>query len=166
MLDRAPVGCYVALGANLGDAAAALKAAVAHLTRLPECQLLGCSSLYRSPPFQTSGPDYVNAVAHLNTGLSAPQLLDALLAVERHFGRERSPTERYAPRTIDLDLLLYGSAQISSSQLTVPHPRLTERAFVVRPLAELNPAQAIPGLGTVSDWLPAVADQPIRRIEE
>jgi len=144
---REPVTAYVALGANLGDAAAALAQAARALGQLPLTQLRKASSLYRTAPLDTDsglevgapGNDYLNAVVQLQTGLSAPALLDTLQAIEAQAGRERP--YRNAPRTLDLDLLLYGSARIDSLRLTVPHPRMLQRAFVLVPLAEVAPAQ-------------------------
>jgi len=134
---RAPVTAFVGLGANLGDAVAALRQALAGLAALPGTRLVRSSRLWRSAPVDAGGPDYVNAVAQLETTLDAPLLLRALQSLEQAAGRERP--YRNAPRTLDLDLLLYGSARIASAALTVPHPRLRERAFVLLPLAELAP---------------------------
>ena len=134
---REPVRAFVALGANLGDAAGTVRAAIQSLGQLPGTRLCSSSSLYRTAPWQASGPDYINAVAELETGLSAPDLLVALQAVEARAGRERPYPN--APRTLDLDVLLYGSARIGSAWLTVPHPRMWERAFVVVPLADVAP---------------------------
>ncbi len=136
---RAPVLAYIGLGANLGEPLPALHAALAALAVVPQCQLLRHSALYGSAPIDSSGPDYVNAVAELSTTLTAPALLRALQQIEHDAGRERP--YRNAPRTLDLDLLLYGSATIQSRELTVPHPRMRERAFVLLPLAELIPDQ-------------------------
>lgn len=136
---RAPVLAYIGLGANLGEPVAALHAALAALAAVPQCQLLRHSALYGSAPIDSSGPDYVNAVAELSTTLSAPALLQALQKIEQAAGRERP--YRNAPRTLDLDVLLFGSASIHSAALMVPHPRMYERAFVLLPLAELLPEQ-------------------------
>lgn len=136
---RAPVLAYIGLGANLGEPVAALHAALAALAAVPQCQLLRYSALYGSAPIDSSGPDYVNAVAELSTTLTAPALLQALQQIEQAAGRERP--YRNAPRTLDLDVLLFGSASIHSAALTVPHPRMYERAFVLLPLAELLPKQ-------------------------
>jgi 2-amino-4-hydroxy-6-hydroxymethyldihydropteridine diphosphokinase len=134
---REPVITYIGLGANLGDAQAALHDAIAELRRLPSTLSLRTSRLWRSAPVDASGPDFVNAVAELRTTLSALELLRQLQAIESGAGRQRP--YRNAPRTLDLDLLLYGSARIASAALTVPHPRLRERAFVLHPLRELAP---------------------------
>ena len=135
MPPRPPVTAYVALGANLGDAAATLRAAFVALDELPHTHLLRYSRLWRSAPVDATGSDFINAAAALETRLTAPALLGALLALETRFGRQRP--YHHAPRTLDLDLLLYGGARIASPQLTVPHPRMWQRAFVLRPLAEI-----------------------------
>ena len=130
---------WIGLGANLGDRTAALRQAVQALTALPGTCVLRTSSLYRSAPVDAGGPDYLNAVAEIATTLDAHALLAALQAIEQAAGRERP--YRNAPRTLDLDLLLYGTQHIATPDLTVPHPRMFERAFVLRPLAELAPQQ-------------------------
>jgi 2-amino-4-hydroxy-6-hydroxymethyldihydropteridine diphosphokinase len=135
---REPVSAYVGLGANLGDAVAAVRAAIAKLDELPGTRLVRSSSLYRTAPHEASGPDFINAVAQVDTRLDAMELLSRLQAMEAEAGRERP--FRNAPRTLDLDLLLYGGARVSSERLTVPHPRMAERAFVLVPLAEIAPA--------------------------
>jgi 2-amino-4-hydroxy-6-hydroxymethyldihydropteridine diphosphokinase len=134
---REPVTAFIGLGANLGDAQAALQATLQGLAHLPETRLLRSSRIYRSAPVDAGGPDYLNAVAQLETRLTAPALLAHLQALEQAAGRERP--YRNAPRTLDLDLLLYGSARIESARLIVPHPRLRQRAFVLLPLQELAP---------------------------
>lgn len=131
------VVAYIGLGANLGDASAALRAATHCIDALNEVRLTRRSSLYGSSPVDSSGPDYVNAVVQVQTRLTAPQLLTALQRIEVQAGRERPFLN--APRTLDLDLLLFGDARICSPALVVPHPRITERAFVLRPLAEVDP---------------------------
>ena len=155
---------WIALGANLGDTAAALDAASAALDRLPRTRLLRRSSLYRSAPVDATGPDYLNAVAEIETGLGAEELLAQLHAIEQRQGRVR--TLRNAPRTLDLDLLLYGDETIATPALTVPHPRLHERAFVLVPLHELAPDLVVPGRGSIGSLLPAVAAQAIERVAE
>lgn len=134
-MQRELVTAYVGIGANLGDAQQAVHQAIEDLGQVPGVQLLTASSLFRTAPIDSSGPDYINAVAALQTTLSAPDLLLRLQALEISAGRDRP--YRNAPRTLDLDLLLYGDGSISSSHLTVPHPRMWERAFVVLPLAEI-----------------------------
>ncbi|MBA5639082.1 2-amino-4-hydroxy-6-hydroxymethyldihydropteridine diphosphokinase [Duganella sp. LX20W] len=150
---------YVGIGANLGDARANVADAIERLRRLPDCTLLGASGQYRTAPIDSSGDDYVNAVASISTTLDAESLLQALHGIEQAHGRERP--YRNAPRTLDLDLLLYGDQQIASPTLTVPHPRMTERAFVLVPLLALAPEVVIPGRGPARDYAAAVADQGI-----
>lgn len=134
-----PVRAFVALGANLGDARAAVVQALQALGVLPGTQLVRASSLYRTAPVESSGPDYINAVAELRTTLGPYELLAALQRIEQLAGRERP--YRNAPRTLDLDLLLYGELQQDDPVLTLPHPRMYERAFVLVPLAEIAPVQ-------------------------
>jgi len=153
---REAVTAYVGVGANLGDPAAAVRAALERLRELPATKLDAQSSLYRTAPVDSSGPDYINAVAKLSTQLTAPELLRELQRVENAAGRERP--YRNAPRTLDLDLLMFGSARIESTELQVPHPRMHERAFVLVPLAEVAPE-------VVSEArLSAVSDRRIVRV--
>ncbi len=148
---------YVALGANLGDAQATVRQALRDLDALPQTRLLRASALYCSAPVDSSGPDYINAVAELRTRLSAHELLAQLQRLEQQAGRERP--WRNAPRTLDLDILLYGEQRLDDPVLTLPHPRMWERAFVLRPLAEIAPALVSPA------QLDAVADQGISLLE-
>lgn len=134
---REPVVAYVGLGANLGDAQMALDGAVRSLRLAPGVTVTAQSSQYQSAPIDSSGPDYINSVVEVRTELTAPALLACLHAIENAAGRER-PFQN-APRTLDLDLLLFGDASISSPVLTVPHPRMGLRAFVLLPLAEIAP---------------------------
>jgi len=157
-MSRTPVMACVALGANLGDARAAVLQAFDTLAAWPGVAQLQLSRLYRSAPQQASGPDFVNAVARLQTSLSAPELLQALQAIEQAAGRERPYPN--APRTLDLDLLLYGHARIDSPRLTVPHPRMWGRAFVLRPLADVAPEWVS------AEQLQAVQDQTIALLGE
>lgn len=152
---------HVGIGANLGDAPATVAAAVDALTRLPGCSLLRVSSLYRTAPVDATGPDFFNAVAAIDTTLSPEALLAALQAIEQAFGRQRP--YHHAPRTLDLDLLLHGDALRYTARLTLPHPRLHRRAFVLQPLLEIAPDLAAPGLGALAAWLPATAGQPIAK---
>lgn len=147
----------IGLGANLGDPVQAVRRALADLAGLPRTRVVVASSLYRTTPVEASGPDFVNAVAVVETGLPAPDLLRALQTLEQGAGRERP--FRHAPRTLDLDLLLYGEARIDSPRLQVPHPRLRDRAFVLVPMAEVAPEQV------TATELARVADQPVFRIE-
>lgn len=128
---------FIGLGANLGDRKATLRTALAAIRHLPGTQLLRVSPLYGSAPVDAGGPDYLNAVAELVTALAPQALLQALQTIEQSAGRERS--YRNAPRTLDLDILWFGDQLIDTPELTVPHPRITERAFVLRPLADLVP---------------------------
>ncbi len=142
---------WIGLGANLpsdhGDPADTLRAALAALAALPQSELRAASRLYESDPVDATGPAFLNQVAVLRTTLAPAALLDELQAIERRFGRERpSPN---APRTLDLDLLLVDDSVIASERLTLPHPRLHERLFVLMPLAELDPALVVPGHGSV-----------------
>lgn len=149
------IAAFLALGANLGDAAGAVTAATADIGRLPGVRLLRASSLYRTAPVDATGPDFINAVVEVATTLTAPDLLVAVQALEQGAGRERP--FRNAPRTLDIDLLLYGSGHIDSPRLTVPHPRMLQRAFVLVPLAEIAPTQVS------AAQLQAVAGQRIAR---
>lgn len=150
---REPVTAHIALGANLGDAAATLLQAMHDIADIDGVVLVRQSSLYASAPVDSSGPDYVNAVVQVRTLLKPQRLLDQLQALEVKAGRQR--TYRNAPRTLDLDILLFGDERIESATLTLPHPRMWGRAFVLRPLAEVAP-----GLVTGSQ-LQAVADQAV-----
>ena len=147
---------WVGLGANLGDARGALRDAVRAMGALPGTQVRQVSSLYRSAPVDAGGPDYLNAVAQLQTTLAPLALLHALQAIEQAAGRERP--YRNAPRTLDLDLLLYGEERLDGAELTLPHPRIAERAFVLRPLADLAPGRV------AAAALQAVAAQPLQRL--
>ena len=148
------VVAFVGLGGNVGDAAAALRIAFAELDTLPETRVLRASKLYRTPAWGVEDqPDFVNAAAMLDTGLGARPLLDHLLEIERAHGRERSADGRWGPRTLDLDLLLYGDAAIDEPGLRVPHPHLHERAFALLPLAEIAPETVIPGVGRAAEAL-------------
>lgn len=131
------VTAYIGLGANLGDAHAALDDAVQKIAQLARTHVTDESSRYRTAPIDSSGPDYINAVLEIRTALLAHDLLSALQAIEAQAGRERP--YRNAPRTLDLDILLYGNESIATESLTVPHPRMWERAFVLVPLAEIAP---------------------------
>ena len=154
---------YVALGANLGDPATTVRAALGALANLPESRVVRSSSLYRTKPVGIADqPEFVNAVAQLETTLRPEALLDALLDVEQRFGRIRA--EKNGPRTLDLDLLLYDDQFLELPRLTLPHPRLHLRAFVLQPLAEIAPNLIIPGRGNIAAWLPAVANQGIVKL--
>ncbi|MDR2189466.1 MAG: 2-amino-4-hydroxy-6-hydroxymethyldihydropteridine diphosphokinase [Azonexus sp.] len=154
---------YIALGANLGDPACTLRAAFGVLANLPDVRLRRCSSLYRTAPVgYARQPDFINAAALVETALEPLPLLAELLAIEDRFGRQRS--EKNGPRSLDLDLLLYDDRRFNQPQLTVPHPRLHLRAFVLQPLAEIAPDLTLPGRGPIAAWLPAVATQSVTRL--
>ena len=135
--DYPTVQAFVAIGANLGDAEASVKAAMAAIGALQRTQVTARSSLYRSEPVDAEGPDFINAVVAVRTGLDAEQFLVALQRLETQAGRERPFPN--APRTLDLDLLMHGNSVIDTPTLTLPHPRMRERAFVLKPLAEIAP---------------------------
>ncbi|MDP1652782.1 MAG: 2-amino-4-hydroxy-6-hydroxymethyldihydropteridine diphosphokinase [Rhodocyclaceae bacterium] len=158
-----PVTAYVALGANLGDPVVTVRSAIAALRELAGARLLTASSLYRTAPVGLANqPDFINAVAALEVTGNADDFLAALFAIEASFGRVRSL--KNAPRTLDLDLLLFGAERRAAPGLTLPHPRLAERAFVLAPLAEIAPALVIDGHGHVADLLACVAGQRIERL--
>ncbi|MGH8810072.1 MAG: 2-amino-4-hydroxy-6-hydroxymethyldihydropteridine diphosphokinase [Noviherbaspirillum sp.] len=154
--------CYIGIGANLGDARDTVLQAVARIGKLRSTRLTEQSSLFRTAPVDAGGDDYINAVVRIDTQLPALDLLQALQAIERDFGRERP--YRNAPRTLDLDLLLYGQQMIASDSLVVPHPRMTQRAFVLIPLLQIDPFITIPGKGPAHAFVPGVASQAIQKI--
>jgi 2-amino-4-hydroxy-6-hydroxymethyldihydropteridine diphosphokinase len=154
---RAPVEALVAIGANLGNARASVMQAIEALGQLPRTRCLQVSALYRTAPWQAQGPDFINAVVKLQTTWTAPDLFQALQALEQAAGRERPYL--HAPRTLDLDLLMYGDATLDSPRLTVPHPRWRERAFVVCPLRDVSPERVSDAL------LKSVAGQAIERLD-
>ncbi len=157
------VVAYVGIGSNLAGPQAQVLAAFDELARLPATRLTGRSALYRSAPVGgPPQPDYVNAVARLETRLAAAQLLRELHAIERRRGRERAFAN--APRVLDLDLLLYGDAVASGPDVTVPHPRMHERAFVLEPLLELEPGIEVPGHASARALLEACGSQRVERI--
>ena len=159
------VRAFIGLGANLGEPEAQVRRAIAALGTFPRSRLLAASSLYRSAPVGVGEqPDFINAVAEVETALGARALLEELLTAEARFGRER-PTPG-APRTLDLDLLLYGDQVIAAPGLVVPHPRMHERAFVLMPLAEIAPDVSIPRKGSVKALLAACRGQKIQKIGE
>lgn len=153
----APVAAFIGLGANLGDARATLGAALRSLDGLPETRLVRQSALYRTRPVDADGPDYLNAVAELATRLAPQSLLAHLQQIELQAGRERP--YRNAPRTLDLDVLLYGTVEMDTPSLQLPHPRLWQRAFAVVPLAEIAPMRVSAAA------LAAVAAQQVERID-
>ncbi len=155
-MSPTPVMACVALGANLGDAVATVQQALRDVAGLPETQLFKASSLYRSAPYEAQGPDFINAVALVQTQLSPLELLHALQALELRSGRERP--YKNAPRTLDLDLIFYGDVALATPELTLPHLRWHERAFVLQPLAEAWPERVS------AAQLTAVQDQSIQRM--
>lgn len=158
--SQTPITAYIGVGANLGDAAATVRAAIAEVTALPGILACRAAGLYRSVPVDADGPDYINTVLCVDTTLSPLPLLRALQAVEIRHGRERP--YRNAPRTLDLDLLLYGDHTMQDPVLMLPHPRMHERAFVLQPLLELAPCMRL-ARGAVHDLL-QTCNQTLSRI--
>ncbi|MBI3899868.1 MAG: 2-amino-4-hydroxy-6-hydroxymethyldihydropteridine diphosphokinase [Gammaproteobacteria bacterium] len=157
------VRAYVALGSNLADPMVQVRAGIDALAALPETTVVRNSSLYRTAPVGvTAQPDFINAVSAIDTSLTPERLMQALLATEQAHGRVRSMPG--GPRTLDLDLLLYADLQLQSTLVTVPHPRLHERAFVLYPLAEIAPNLQVPGRGDIAELVRRCADQTIERL--
>ena len=145
---------YIALGANLGDREATIRAALAELDATPGVEVAAVSTLIETDPVgYLDQPRFLNGAAALETTLSARALLELLLAVEARFGRSREGVPAQGPRTLDLDLLLYGSAEIDEPGLRIPHPRLHERRFVLEPVSELDPSLEVPGKGAIQSLL-------------
>lgn len=163
-MNSGTVDAFVGIGANLGAARDNVRRALERLGQLPGTRVTGTSSLFRTAPVDADGDDYINAVARVRTSLPAAELLQELLAIEQTFGRERSYVN--APRQLDLDVLLYGREIIRTESLTVPHPRMTERAFVLIPLLQIDPLITIPGKGPAHSFVPQVAGQLIQKIKE
>ncbi len=162
-----PVVACIGMGGTLGDAAATLRAAQEALGDLPMTRLLRASRLYRTPAWgKTEQPDFVNAAVLMETSLPARELLDGLLMIEREFGRTRAVdgSDRWGARTLDLDLLLYGDAEIDEPGLHVPHPHLHERAFALLPLVEIAPDAVIPGRGLARAALATMATDDIEAL--
>lgn len=160
-----PARAFVALGSNLADPAAQVLAALDAIAALPHTWLLARSSLYLNAAVgYADQPDFINAVAQIETSLTPHRLLDALLGIEHAFGRER--TFRNAPRVIDLDVLSYAALQCHDAGLTLPHPRMHERAFVLVPLLEIAPDMVIPGLQAAAYYLPGVAGHGLTRVAD
>jgi 2-amino-4-hydroxy-6-hydroxymethyldihydropteridine diphosphokinase len=153
---------YIGLGANLGDAAATVRRAAADIAQLPATSGLRLSPLYRTAPVDSHGPDYINGVARLHTTLTALELLHALQAIEQAHGRKRP--YRNAPRTLDLDILLFDDQVIDQPELTVPHPRMHERAFVLKPLSDLAPDLRLKQ-GSLQQLLAACSGQHIAQLD-
>ncbi|MDR0182503.1 2-amino-4-hydroxy-6-hydroxymethyldihydropteridine diphosphokinase [Lysobacter arvi] len=167
-MNRTPdTQAFVGLGSNLGDSVATLKTALRALDALADTRLARASKLYRTAAWGvTDQPDFINAVALLHTRRTPQQLLQDLLEIERRAGRHRlaDGSDRWGPRTLDLDLLLYGEARIDEVGLHVPHPRLHERAFVLVPLAEIAPDACIPGVGTAAQALARMAPAQVEGV--
>ena len=152
---------FVGLGANLGDARSTLARAVADIAAVQGVEVIAHSSQYRTAPVDALGPDFVNAVVELRSDVQPLALLDALQAIELAHGRQRP--YRHAPRTLDLDLLLYGLRTVRTERLSLPHPRLHERAFVLRPRAEIDATVTVPGHASVAALRSSVAAQPVEK---
>lgn len=156
--------CFIGLGSNLGESVEQLRLALADIDQLPGTRLLSRSSLYRSAPVGfLDQPDFVNAVAKVETTLTPQAMLAALLQIEQHYGRERA--FHNAPRTLDLDVLLYADQQIHEHGLTVPHPQMHLRAFVLLPLLEIQPDCIIPAIGQAAHFMQRCLDQVLEKLE-
>jgi 2-amino-4-hydroxy-6-hydroxymethyldihydropteridine diphosphokinase len=154
---------YVGIGSNQDGPVGQVEAALRELNRIPDTRLVASSSLYQTAPVgYVDQPDFTNAVASLETSLAPEKLLDELQNIETAHGRQRSFAN--APRSLDLDLLLYGQSQLRTARLTIPHPRMCERAFVLRPLVELAGDISIPGKGAASDLLRQCDGQDVKKI--
>jgi 2-amino-4-hydroxy-6-hydroxymethyldihydropteridine diphosphokinase len=155
---------FVAVGSNIEDPKSQVLQALDELDRIASCRVVARSSLYRTAPVgHADQPDFINAVAQIETGLAARALLEALLELEGHHGRRRSFPN--APRTLDLDLLVYGNAMVHEEGLTLPHPRMHERAFVLAPLAEIAGNEEVPGRGRVADLLERIGRVGVERLD-
>lgn len=155
---------FIGLGGNLGDARQTLEAAMTRLANHPDLVLTGRSAFYRTAPWGVlDQPDFVNAAVSVDTALPPHALLDVLLETERAFGRVRDG-ERWGPRTLDLDLLLHGATVVHDERLELPHPRMAERAFVLLPLADIDPSLEIPGQGRVANLLETLDTQGCERL--
>ncbi len=156
---------FIALGSNLKNPIFQIQQAFKALNQLPDTHLVKQSSLYKSAPVgKLDQPDFINAVAQIETTLKPQELLEALLEIERHQGRIR--TALNSPRTLDLDILLYENLQYCDENLIIPHPRMTQRAFVLQPLIEIAPNCNIPGYACISKLLTACSEQKLERIQE
>ncbi len=154
---------YVGIGSNVDEPVKQVRQALLELERLPHSRVVKHSSLFRSAPVgYASQPDFINAIAQLETGICAERLLSELQAIESRHGRKRSFAN--APRSLDLDLLMFGNSELKTKELTLPHPRMHERAFVLKPLVEISPEVSIPGVGLARDSLKNVENQIVERI--
>ncbi len=154
---------YIGLGGNLGDSKKFLSLAAQKIAQYPDFRNVQVSSLYKTEPIDASGPDYLNAVMKLETELGPDKILKVLLKIEQELGRERPAGVHNAPRVIDCDLLLAGDNQLNSAFLTLPHPRMHERAFTLVPCLELNPKLSIPDHGLAVDLLKKLKSQRIEK---
>lgn len=160
------VRAFVGLGGNIGDVANTLMEAIWAIEALPQTSVRSQSDLYRSPPWGRTDQDhFINAVVELQTRLAPMILLDCLIGIEEKFGRVRSANERWGPRTLDLDLLLFGEQIIQSPGLCIPHPHLHERGFVLVPLAQIAPNLDVPGRGRVADLLTGIDASGVELID-
>jgi 2-amino-4-hydroxy-6-hydroxymethyldihydropteridine diphosphokinase len=160
------VRAYVGLGGNVGDVEDTMMEALMAIDGLPQTSIRAQSRLYRSPPWgRTDQDDFINAVIELRTRLAPRVLLDYLLEVEERFGRVRDEGDKWGPRTLDLDLLIFGEEILNLPGMHVPHPRMHERAFVLVPLAEIAATLLIPGRGQVGDLLAAIDSSGIEAID-
>ena len=165
MQDKTAQQAYVGIGANLDRPDASVRRAIAAVASLPGTRMLSSSSLYQTAPVgYLDQPDFVNAAVHIETHLAPADLLEHLLQIEAQFGRKR--TIRNAPRTLDLDLLLYADQSVALPQLTLPHPRMAQRAFVLVPLAEIAPDVAVGDAGTVAQLLGKMSTEGVRLLGE
>ena len=156
---------FIGLGGNQGNTITILEQAIKHIANMANCELVQTSSFYQSPAWGgIAQDDFINAVIEIRTDLEPSILLDELLEIEKYFGRKRSNEERWGPRSLDCDILLFGDMQIDSEQLIVPHPRMMQRAFVLKPLAEIDSQLIVANFGTVSALLLSVSDQPIQKL--
>ncbi|MBL8498169.1 2-amino-4-hydroxy-6-hydroxymethyldihydropteridine diphosphokinase [Nitrosomonas sp. JL21] len=162
-MTNSPNRAFIALGSNLDNPIDQVQGAFEELAQLPHTSLIGRSSLYRSAPVgRLDQPDFINAVACIETLLAPLELLHALLAIEQRHGRVRESLN--APRTLDLDILIYADLQCDDKALTLPHPRMVERGFVLKPLMEIAPECDIPGLGPIAPLSAACDDQRLKRL--
>lgn len=160
------IRAFVGMGGNIGDVANTLMEAIWALEALPQTSVRSQSDLYRSPPWgRTDQAEFINAVVELQTRLAPSILLDSLIEIEERFGRVRNLDERWGPRTLDLDLLVYGDQTIQTPGLCIPHPHLHERGFVLVPLAQIAPDLDVPGQGRVADLLAGIDASAITPID-
>ena len=161
-----PIRAFLGLGGNVGDVPTTLAEAMWAIDSLPQTSIRAQSSFYRTPPWgRTDQPEFINAVVELQTRLAPRVLLNYLLEIETRFGRDRSESEKWGPRELDLDLLTFGDESIDEPGMHIPHPHLHERAFVLVPLSEIAPSLEIPGVGIVSELLASVSVSGIEAIE-